>query len=183
MKSRKSKGRFAMLPHALLRHEAVTTLSPAHRWVLVAVAAEFNGKNNGAIVLTPAVAKDYGITSVDTLRKGLGELVSRGLVIRTDPGSYQPPKPARYALTWQPMNDSDYSIARRTPTHDYREWKSNPAVRSPDPTGTAHRTREPEIEAENASLGTAHRTHFDPSRDRSPDTSIDSSHKATANGG
>lgn len=182
MKPRKSKGRFAMLPHVLLQHAAVTTLTVAHRWVLVAVTAEYNGRNNGGIVLTPHIAAGYGITSVDTLRKGLAEIERRGLVVRTDPGSYRPPRPARYAITWQPMDATDYTASSRVPSHKYRDWhhqKTDPEVRLPVPSGSAYRSQAIEKLPEEVALGTAHRSHSAIPWDRSADTSIDLCHRHT----
>lgn len=111
-----------MLPLSVLRHPSVTTLHAAVRWVLVALAAQYTGRNNGALTLTRAAAREYGIASSDTLNRGLTELERRGLVMRTDPGSYMPPRPARFALTWRPLDDTDYSCANKIPSFDYRGW-------------------------------------------------------------
>lgn len=120
-RGRKESGRFVMLPHAVIQHRAVITLSPAARWVLVAVAAQFNGKNNGALALPLSTASSFGITSSNTLSRGLHELESRSLIVKTFQGSYSPPLPARYAITWQPFDDTTWS-RKGAQTSTYRGW-------------------------------------------------------------
>lgn len=139
--------RFAAIPDALLRCEAVKTLSPAVYKVFVVMAARFNGGNNGALTLSREAAREYGLTSNDTLRRGLAVLVDRGLVVMTFPGCFQPPLPARYAVAWRAYDDTEYS-RRGMPPNDYLRWsakgaeKIGHAARTSAPTGAAHRTRE-----------------------------------------
>jgi triphosphoribosyl-dephospho-CoA synthetase len=124
-KGRRESGRFAMLPESVLMHPAVTTAPPAVRWVLVALTAQYNGHNNGALVLTTQVAKAFGIGSVDTLRRGLGDLEQRQLIEKIDPGSYRPPRPARFAITWKPLDATEW--CRQSPAaHAYRRWVRDP---------------------------------------------------------
>lgn len=137
--------RFAALPVSVLTSPAVATLSAATRWVLVALAAQFTGRNNGALSLPAAAAAKFGITSRDTLYSGLARLCERGLAIQTDPGSYQPPRPARYAVTWRPLDDTAYTTGTRTASHDYRNWTPPPKDKSRVPAagtdGTDQRDR------------------------------------------
>lgn len=120
LRGRSSSGRFALLPQDVLKHPAVTSLSAAVFKVLVAVAAQYSGGNNGALALTRAMAREYGITSNDTLRRSLAILCSRRIIDCTDPGSHVPPRPARYSINWKPLNDTEWTRATRTPSHAYR---------------------------------------------------------------
>lgn len=147
-KGRKSGSkRFAAIPDALLRCEAVRTLTPAVHKILVVMAARFNGSNNGALTLSRATAKEYGMTSNQTLDRGLGILQERGLILMTFPGSYQPPLPARYAIAWRPYDDTEYSRKGMIP-NDYLRWsekgqkKIDHAARLSGPTGPDHRAQE-----------------------------------------
>lgn len=117
---RKTGGRFALVPLSVLKDPAVTTLDASVRWVLIALTGQYSGGNNGRLSLTRAVAREYGIRSVDTLRRGLLKLCERGLIEQTHPGSYVPPTPACYALTWQPLDQTEWTRKTRTPSHAYR---------------------------------------------------------------
>lgn len=165
-----------MLPHCVLKHSSVTTLDPAVRWVLVALAGQYNGHNNGAISLGRAAAREYGVRSADTLFRALRVLCDRRLAEMIFPGSRVPPLPARYALTWLPVNATEWTSAVRTPSHAYRQadWsgKSGFDVRPPDINGSAHRTRKVPKGDGNGADASAHRTHLAKSRVRSADTSI-----------
>lgn len=117
-------GRFAMVPRAVLHHQAVTTLNHAAFRVLVLLAGEFNGHNNGAVGLTAGQAEANGIGSKHTFYRSLRELESRGLIETTFPASRVPPRPTMYALTWLPVDQTEYSQARRVASNAYREWSA-----------------------------------------------------------
>lgn len=122
-KRRTSTGRVAVIPLAVLEHPSVTTLKHAPFRVLIFLAAAFNGHNNGALGITATQAAERGIGSKNTLYESLRELVVRGLIQETYPASRVPPRPTMYALTWRPLDDTDYSTSRTTPSHAYREWR------------------------------------------------------------
>ena len=112
-----------MLPVMVLDSLAVTTLSHAAFRVLVLLAAQFNGHNNGALGITAEQAAGAGIGSNRTLYHSLAELEARRLILATYPASRVPPRPTMWALTWLPLNDTQYSDATRTPSPAYRNWK------------------------------------------------------------
>lgn len=121
---RKSGGkRFAMVPVAVLEHVAVVTLPHAAFRALVLLAGQFNGHNNGAVGLTKKQAAALGIGSDKTLYQSFRELEGRGLIVQTYPASRVPPRPTMFALTWLPLDDTDYSNATAKPSHAYRDWK------------------------------------------------------------
>ena len=133
-KKKNSGPRHANLTREYLHEPAVATLPGAIYKVLVALHAEYHGKNNGALSMTREIASGYGITSVNTLARALsgkrphGELVARGLVVITEPGSYYPVRIARYALTSKPLDDTEYSQAERLASHAYRKWEPTEEV-------------------------------------------------------
>ena len=114
-------GRFAYQPVKVLSHVAVTTLSHASFRVLVLMSAQYSGYNNGALGLSKNQAERQNISN-KTLYKALATLVERGLVERTYPASRVPQRPTMYALTWRPINDTEWSSATRVPTHAYQDW-------------------------------------------------------------
>ena len=125
-KRKSGAGRFAMLPVRVLATQAVTTLNHAQFRILVLLAAQFDGRNNGALGLTRSQAANNGISSNNTLYGALRELEIRGLIEQTYPASRVPPRPSMYCLTWLPVNDTSWSQASRVPTHGYREWTAPP---------------------------------------------------------
>ena len=118
----KRSGRFARLPLVVLRHTAVMTLTHATFRVLVMLAAEFTGYNNGALGLSKSQAREQGIAS-RTLYRGLRTLEERWLIERTYHSSRTPPRPTMYALEWLPFDDTTYSIGTRLPRRGWMEWK------------------------------------------------------------
>ena len=114
--------RFARLPVRVLEHAAVSTLSHAAFRVLVLLAAQYNGHNNGALGITGERAALAGIGSRHTLYNALKELQKRRLIIRTHPASRVPARPTMWAITWLGVDDTDYSRATPIPTHAYRDW-------------------------------------------------------------
>ena len=132
MSRRKRNGkRFAMVPTDLIEHVSVVTLKHSARWLLVLLAAEYRGKNNGAIGITPKQAAERGIRSEVTFYEALNELQSRGLIEQTRPGSRVPPRPAMFALSWLAIDDTAFSIGTRTPSYAYRDWA--PTKKKSDP--------------------------------------------------
>jgi hypothetical protein len=121
-------GPFAMLPDDVLLSEACRTLPhPAHR-VLVVLAAQYFGRNNGSLSLTRTTAAKYGMRNPHTLDASFRELEERGLILRTRPGSRLPPRSALYAITWRPINepkeyDRHDAMPTLKPSNAYAKWK------------------------------------------------------------
>jgi hypothetical protein len=109
-----------MLPCDLIRSDAVARLSHADYRVLTLLAAEYQGHNNGAIGLTFEQARRAGIGQRRTFYGALRALAAAGLIERTYPPSRTPPRPTMWALAWWPANDTEYTRATRTASHDYR---------------------------------------------------------------
>lgn len=124
-KSEKRKGvkQFALLPLDLLIHGAVASLDHGAFRVMVLLAGQYRGRNNGALGLTAKQAMGAGIGSDNTLYRALRLLTERGLIEQTHPASRVPPRPAMYSIAWQAVDDTDYSRATTVPAHTYREWR------------------------------------------------------------
>lgn len=116
-------GRFARVPLTVLATPAVITLEHAAFRIMVLLAAQYTGYNNGALGITRDQAAQNGIGSNRTLYGALRELEARGLLERTYHASRVPPRPTMYALTWVSVDDTEYSKSERLPTHAYREWQ------------------------------------------------------------
>lgn len=122
-KGRRIRDRFAHVPRAAMDHPAVATLSHAQFRVLVLLAGQFDGRNNGALGLTAKQAAQQGIRSEHTLYDALRELEGRGLIRKTFPASRVPPRPTMYALTWRPTNETEYTAEERVAKNEYRDWR------------------------------------------------------------
>jgi DNA-binding MarR family transcriptional regulator len=122
-KGRRIRGNFAHVPCAVLSHAAVTSLSHAQFRVLVLMAGQFNGHNNGALGLTASQAAEQGIASERTLYAALRELERRGLIERTFPASRIPPRPTMYALTWRAVDRTGFTDARPRESNAYLDWR------------------------------------------------------------
>ncbi len=122
-KRKRGGGRFARLPVAVLGHVSVTTLPHAAFRVLVLLAAQFTGYNNGSLGLTAKQASAAGIGSDRTLYSSMRNLESRRLIQMTYPASRVPPRPTMWALTWLPSDDTRYTQSTRKPSNAYRTWK------------------------------------------------------------
>jgi hypothetical protein len=121
---------FAMIPTDVLLSPAWRTLPHAARTVLTVLAAQYSGRYNGSVTLTQRTAREYGITTPRTLYAALRELVARGLVVQTRPGTRLPPRSAMYALGWRPIDDPlghDPHHARPTlaPPDEWRGWTAS----------------------------------------------------------
>jgi len=112
-----------MLPVKVLESVAVKTLSHAPFRVLVLLAAQFGGHNNGAVGLTAKQAAESGIGSDKTFYQSLHELETRQLIHNTYPASRVPPRPAMWAITWFPLDDTKYSDKTKKPTNAYLGWQ------------------------------------------------------------
>ncbi len=117
--------RFVQLPMVLLDSEAVSTLGHAPFRVMVCLAANYNGKNNGNLGLTASQVADKGI-SKNTFYSAVAELERRGVIERTYAASRVPPRPTKYALCWLPIDDTEYSRTTRLPSHAYKSFSAPP---------------------------------------------------------
>jgi hypothetical protein len=99
------KEHFAMIPSSVLESEACCALNHAAFRILVILASQFRGANNGALALTSRFAQRYGLGSNDTVYRSLGELCSCGLLVRTRRGMRSKRSFSLYALGWKPVDN------------------------------------------------------------------------------
>lgn len=119
-KHKSGGGRFARLPLRVLRDSSVIGLSHATFRVLVLLTAQFKGDNNGALGLSKSQAANQHISN-KTLYQALDALEEHKLIEKTYPASRVPPRPTMYALTWIPVDDTDWSLGTRVPTRIFRQ--------------------------------------------------------------
>lgn len=107
----------------VLEHVAVRTLSHAAFRVLVLLAAQYHGCNNGALAVTACQATASGIASRNTLYAALRDLEARGLIAMTYPASRVPPRPTMWAITWESVDATDYSSSTKRAARTFESWR------------------------------------------------------------
>lgn len=94
---------FVILPHVVLDSIAFIRLSgPAVR-LLLDIARQLNGKNNGRLVACSKYMAPRGWKSNDTLLRARRELESSGLIMETRKGA-RPNRATWYAITWDSLD-------------------------------------------------------------------------------
>lgn len=102
-KGRKESGSFLAIPHAVLRSPNFISLSSHGVKLLIDLATEYNGTNNGDLCATWSMMKKRGWKSQDTLNRALKDLMSRGMIIKTRQGGMN--YASLYAITWRSIDE------------------------------------------------------------------------------
>lgn len=121
-KGRVSEGGFFRLVHFVLRSTEFRSLSPSAVKAFLALGAEYNGKNNGALALPRSQLAEKGFgKSGEQARDAIRELISRGWVVCTRPGKLKV-GPSLYAITTEAIDASERHDhpAERVPSHAWR---------------------------------------------------------------
>ncbi len=117
-----AKGKLhANIPLGVLHSESVTALSHAEFRVLVLLAGQYHGRNNGNLGITKSDAEVHRIAG-RTLYRAFRTLMANELIEITYPASRVPPRPTKYALTWWKIDETPWSMETRTPARIFR-WK------------------------------------------------------------
>lgn len=114
--------RFARIPASVMRSEAVKTLNHAHFRVMVILAGQYYGTNNGALACTPRYVEQFGLRGRDTVYRALRALVERGLVVPTRQGIKQKNVFSLYALGWANIDCRDGQKLPRPERCDNERW-------------------------------------------------------------
>lgn len=93
------EGGFVALPHAVLDSAAFQALNFPARGLLLELARQYKGDNNGRLLSTSALLSARGWKSHDVVTRALLELENAGLVHRTVRGG-RPNRASWWALTW-----------------------------------------------------------------------------------
>lgn len=104
-KGRRSSGTFLALPHNLINAPKFQDLSGNATKLLIQMAGQYTGKNNGDLSAPFKTMKAVGWRSQTTLNKALNELLALGFLVRTRQGHF-PKTCSLYGLTWKPIDPS-----------------------------------------------------------------------------
>jgi hypothetical protein len=102
----KWQGGYLSLPKVVTENADFRELSPSALKVLMVLATQYRGNNNGDLSATHTMMKAWGGMSPTTLAKALRELLDHRLIIRTRDAwvGREAPRCALYAITWQPID-------------------------------------------------------------------------------
>ena len=108
-KGRAKNRRFAGIPHDVMESDSYCGCSGNAIKLLLELAKQYNGYNNGDLSAAFSVLKPRGWRSKKTLSLRLAELVERGLVVKTREGFFRNPEArcALFALTWLPIDECE----------------------------------------------------------------------------
>ena len=127
-KRRRNMGRqttqpFLSLPHNVLDHDSFRTLSPRATKLLIDIAAQYRGCNNGDLCAPLSVMRKRGWKSSDQLFKARKELLDRGLILTSRQGGLN--KCSLFALTWFQIDDCKGKLDIQSTTvapHNWKRW-------------------------------------------------------------
>jgi hypothetical protein len=102
-----STASFAGIPRAVMETEDFKSLRPSSVRLLLELAYQFKGNNNGDLTAAWGVLKARGWRSKATIASSVKELLAKKLIIRTRLGRFINPGGVcnLYALSWQPIHE------------------------------------------------------------------------------
>ncbi len=100
---RRNTAPFLSIPKEVLDSEAYLSLKGWGVKLLVDIASQFNGKNNGDLTAAWSVMRDRGWKSPGTLNESLRALLDAGLIQETRSGGRH--RCTLYAVTWRGINE------------------------------------------------------------------------------
>lgn len=106
-KGKRGVSHFTSIPHAVMRDPSYRKLKGNAAKLLLELAFQFRGFNNGNLTTAFGVLKDRGWNSRATIDRAKKELLAADLIRETRAGRFENPggRCALYALTWQPIHE------------------------------------------------------------------------------
>lgn len=136
----KNSTNFAGIPRHIIEHKSYKSIGYSARDLLILLAYQYKGKNNGNLVITWSLLKDY-FGSNTTMYKARNSLYKAGFIVINAYGGKSgngTKLPHLYALTWAPINElkgennwmryTHYEIDK-TPLNYWR-FGENPDIKS-----------------------------------------------------
>ena len=128
-KGRQQGPTFVRLPHFVLRSPQWVALSGTAIKLLLELAGQYNGRNNGDLSATYTDMKARGWASNDTLQRALRELEAGAWIVRTRQGGRHIGCNL-YALSWEPVDSCDGKHQHPVSNKASHAWKN--AIGRPD---------------------------------------------------
>ena len=121
VKGRQTTKSFVMFPHDVMEHETFKLLSSRATKLLMDIASQYRGNNNGDLCAPLSIMKKRGWKSSDQLNRAKKELVRSGLVVVSRQGGLN--KASLYALTWFSIDECNGKLDIRPTIVAPHQWK------------------------------------------------------------
>ncbi len=138
-KGKRDGDRYVALPHVVIDSPSYRALGHPARALLIDIARQYTGSNNGRLVACAKYLKPLGWKSNDTVSRALVELKEKALLIETRMGM-RPNRATWFALAWYSLDNSDgmdidprtyrtgqYKIAALSPSGGVERVRIDPA--------------------------------------------------------
>lgn len=122
-KGRRSGASFVSIPHFVLESPQWGQMDPLAMKLLMELARQYRGSNNGDLSATLTTLKARGWRSADTLTNRLKWLQDEGWIIRTKQGGRHMGCNL-YAITWWPVDPCDGKHQEPVTHRPSHAWKN-----------------------------------------------------------
>lgn len=123
VKGRKESGTFLLLPHAILDSTNFASLHPRAIKLLLNLARQYNGHNNGDLCAAMTLMKKCGWSSNDQLQKAKKELLEKGWIIITRKTGRLNKIAYLYAITFQAIDECGGKLDCKPTAAAPGDWK------------------------------------------------------------
>lgn len=143
--SGREPGPFFAITVSVMQSSAYLALSHAARSLLLEIALQFKGDNNGRLLASKAHLSKRGWNSADVIQRAKAQLIESQLIFETVKGA-RPNRASWYAITWQsldPHPDYDPGVTKVFARSMYQKTEAlTPARGTPAPSVVpAHGTK------------------------------------------
>ena len=122
IKGRQTTSPFVMFPCHVLDHEVFKTLSKRATKLVIDIAAQYRGHNNGDLCAPLSLMRKRGWNSSDQLEKAKKELIEKDVILVARQGGCN--KANLYALTWFPIDECNGKLDVAATTTAPVNWKN-----------------------------------------------------------
>ena len=122
IKGRRTTSFFVMFPYHVLDHEVFKTLSKRATKLVIDIAAQYRGSNNGDLCATLSLMRKRGWNSSDQLEKAKKELIEKDVILVARQGGCN--KANLYALTWFPIDECNGKLDVASTKSAPVKWKT-----------------------------------------------------------
>ena len=112
---------FVGIPHECANHSNFIRLSPYAVKLLIDIAIQYRGNNNGDLTIAYSLMKDRGWRSEATLHKYKRELLHYGWIMLTRQGGKH--KASLYAITWKSVDECKGKLDVKETHKSLGYWK------------------------------------------------------------